>query len=121
MLSYPKYKKLYDRNASATQLKIINYCYILIPIAYNQATKYTFQDCIWKGPYEKIKVLSNNNYTIGKIGTRYTQTLHRIRIHFHVPEQRMPDVKLIPSRRGRQGVEQRMVCSNLGNGFWLAN
>ena len=39
-----------------------------------------------------IKVLSNNNYTIRKIGTRYTQTLHRIRIRPYVPEQRMPDV-----------------------------
>ena len=44
------------------------------------------------GPYKVIKVLSNNNYTIGKIGTRYTQTLHRIRIDPYVPEQRIPDV-----------------------------
>ena len=39
-----------------------------------------------------IKNLSNNNYTIRKIGTRYTQTLHRIRIRLYVPEERMPDV-----------------------------
>ena len=39
-----------------------------------------------------IKVLSNNNYTIQKLGTRYTQTLQRIRIRPFVPEQRMPDV-----------------------------
>ena len=39
-----------------------------------------------------IKVLSNNNYTIRKLGTRYTQTLHRIRIRPYVPEQRLPDV-----------------------------
>ena len=39
-----------------------------------------------------IKVLSNNNYTIRKIGTRYTQTLHRIRIRPYKPEQRIPDV-----------------------------
>ena len=39
-----------------------------------------------------IKVLSNNNYTIRKLGTRYTQTLHRIGIRPYVPEQRMPDV-----------------------------
>ena len=39
-----------------------------------------------------IKVLSNNNYTIWKIGTRFTQTLHRIRIRPYVPEQCMPDV-----------------------------
>ena len=39
-----------------------------------------------------IKVLSNNNYTIRKLGTRYTQTLHRIRIRPYVTEQRLPDV-----------------------------
>ena len=39
-----------------------------------------------------IKVLSNNNYTIRKIGTRYTQTLLRIRIRPYVTEQRLPDV-----------------------------
>ena len=37
-------------------------------------------------------MLSNNNYTIRKIGTRHTQTLHRIRIRPYVPEQRVPDV-----------------------------
>ena len=39
-----------------------------------------------------IKVLSNNNYTIRKIGTRYTQTLHRIHIRPYVPEQHVPGV-----------------------------
>ena len=69
-----------------------DYCYILNPKADNQSTKFAFQDCIWTGPYIVIKVLSNNNYTIRKIGTRYTQTLHRIRIRPYVPDQRIPDV-----------------------------
>ena len=92
MLSYLKYKKYYDSKASATPLKINDYCYILNPKADNQSAKFAFQECIWTGPYIVIKVLSNNNYTIRKIGTRHTQTLHRIRIHPYVPEQRIPDV-----------------------------
>ena len=44
------------------------------------------------GPYIFIKILSNNKYTRRKIGTRCTQTLHRIRLRPYVPEQRMPDV-----------------------------
>ena len=92
MLSYLKYKKYYDRKASAAPLKINDYCYILNPKADNQSTKFAFQDCIWTGPYIVIKVLSNNKYTIRKLGTRYTQTLHRIRIRPYVPEQRLPDV-----------------------------
>ena len=84
MLSY--------RKAAAAPLKINDYCYILNPKADNQSTKFAFQDCIWTGPYVVIKVFSNNNYRIRKIGTRYTQTLHSIRIRPYVPEQRLPDV-----------------------------
>ena len=92
MLSYLKYKKYYDRKASAAPLKINDYCYILNPKADNQSSKFAIQDCIWTGPYIVIKVLLNNNYTIRKLGTRYTQTLHRIRIRPYVPDQRLPDV-----------------------------
>ena len=92
MLSYSKYKKHYYRKASADPLKIKGYCYILNPKADNQSTKFAFQDCILTEPYIVVKVLSNNSYTIRKIGTLYTQTLHRIRIRPHVPVQRMPDV-----------------------------
>ena len=45
-------------------------------------------------PYVVIKVLSNKNYTIRKIDTRYTQTLHRIRIRLYVREHRIPDVSV---------------------------
>ena len=80
MLSYLKYKKYYDRKASAAPLKVNDYCYVLNPKANNQLTKFAFQDCILTGPFIVMKILSNNNYTIRKLGTRYTQTLHRIRI-----------------------------------------
>ena len=92
MPHYLKYKKYYDCKASAAPLKVNDYCYILNTKANNQSTKFAFQDCIRTGPYIVIKVLSNNNYTIRKLGTRYTQTLHRIRIRPYMPEQRMPDV-----------------------------
>ena len=92
MLSNLQNKKKYDRKASATPLQINDYCYILNPKADNQSTKFAFQDCIWTGPYNLNKVLSNINYTIQKSGTRYTQTLPKIRIHSSVPEQRIPDV-----------------------------
>ena len=92
MLSYFRYIKVYDRKASAAPLKINDYCYILNPKTDNQSTKFAFRDCIWTEPYIVIKVLSNNNYTIRKNGSRYTQTLHRIRIRPYTPEQRIPDV-----------------------------
>ena len=37
-------------------------------------------------------MLSNNNYVVRRTGTRYTQTLHRIRLRLYAPNQRVPDV-----------------------------
>ena len=54
--------------------------------------KFAFKDCIWTGPYVVVKVLSNNNYVVRRTGTRYTQTLHRIRLRLFAPNQRVPDV-----------------------------
>ena len=92
MQSYLKYKRYYDENATATPLKINDYCYVLNPKADNQSMKFAFKDCIWTGPYIVVKVLSNNNYVVRRTGTRYTQTLHRIRLRLYAPNQRVPDV-----------------------------
>ena len=80
MMFYLNYKDYYNRKASVAPLNVNDYCYILNPKTDNQSTKFAFQDCIWTGPYIVIKVLSNNNYTMRKLGTRFTQTPHRIRI-----------------------------------------
>ena len=80
MQSYLKYKQYYDKIATATPLKVNDYCYVLNPKADNQSMKFAFKDCIWTGHYIVVKVLSNNNYVVGRTGTRYTQTLHKIRL-----------------------------------------
>ena len=92
MQSYLKYKQYYDKKATATPLKVNEYCYVLNPKADNQSMKFAFKDCIWTGPYIVVKVLSNNNYVVRRTGTRYTQTLHRIRLRLYAPIQRVPDV-----------------------------
>ena len=74
MLSYIKYKRYYDRKADATPLKVNEYCYVLNPKADNQSINFSFNEIIWTGPYVIVKVLSNNNYTIRKLGPRYTET-----------------------------------------------
>ena len=50
MQSYLKYKRYYGKKASATPLKIIDYCYVLNPKADNQSMKFAFKDCLWTGP-----------------------------------------------------------------------
>ena len=92
MQSYLKYKQYYDKKATATPLKVNDYCYVLNPKADNQSMKFAFKDCIWTGPYIVVKVLSNNNYVVRRTGTRYTQTLRRIRLKLYAPNQRVPDV-----------------------------
>ena len=54
--------------------------------------KFAFKACICTGPYVVVKVLSNNNYVVRRTGTRYTQTLHKIRVRLYAPNQRVPDV-----------------------------
>ena len=92
MQSYLKYKQYYDKKATATPLKVNDYCYVLNPKADNQSMKFAFKDCIWTGPYIVVKVLSNNNYVVSRTGTRYTQTLHRIRLRLYALNRRVPDV-----------------------------
>ena len=92
MQSYLKYKQYYDKKATATPLKVNDYCYVLNPKADNQSMKFAFKDCIWTGRYVVVKVLSNNNYVVRRTGTRYTQTLPRIRQRLYAPNQRVPDV-----------------------------
>ena len=54
--------------------------------------KIAFKDSIWTGPYIVVKVLSSNNYFVQSTGTRYTQTLYRIRLKLYAPNLRVPDV-----------------------------
>ena len=92
MQSYLKYKQYYNKKATATSLKVNDYCYVFNTKADNQSMKFAYKDCIWTGPYIIIKVLSNNNYVVRRTGTRYTQTLHRICLKLYAPNQRVPDV-----------------------------
>ena len=92
MLSYIKYKRYYDRKADATPLKVNEDRYVLNPKADNQSIKFSFNECIWTGPYVIVKILSKNNCTIRELGTRYTQTLHRIRQRINKPVRCLPDV-----------------------------
>ena len=73
MMSYIKYKRHYDSKADATRLNNNDYSYVLNPKANNQSIKFTFDECIWTGPYRVVEDLSNNNYTIRRLRTPYTQ------------------------------------------------
>ena len=92
MQSYLKYKRYYDKKATATLLKVNDYCYVLNLNADNQSMKFEFKDYIWTGPYIVVKFLSNNNYVERRTGARYIQTLRKIRLRLCAPNQRVPEV-----------------------------
>ena len=92
MQSYLKYKAYYDRKAKASPLETTDYCYILNPKADTQATKITFREFRWQGPYKVEKVLPNNNYIVRRLGTNKTQLLHRIRLRSFTPQAPLADI-----------------------------
>ena len=94
MQSCLKYKQYYDKIATATPLKVNDYCYVLNPKTDNQSMKFALKDCIWTGLYVVFKALSNNNYVVRRTRTRYTQALHRFRLRLYAPNQRVPDVTI---------------------------
>ena len=92
MQAYIKYKAYYDRKANAPTLKKADYVFVLQPKADHQGSKIPFTDFRWIGPYIIEKVLPNNNYLVGKIGTNKTQILHRMGLRQFTPRQPLPDV-----------------------------
>ena len=50
---------------------------------------------IWLPLYRTEKILTNSNYIIRKVGTNYTQCVHRIRLRTVTPEGRIDDLTVI--------------------------
>ena len=96
MQAYIKYKAYYDKKANASKLKQSEYVYILQPKADQQGSRIPFTDFRWIGPYIIEKVLPNNIYLVGKIGTNKTQIPQRMRLRQFTPRQPIPDTPVTP-------------------------
>ena len=93
------FKKYYDRKAQAAPLKVNEYTFLLNPKLTTQSDKVSFHEFKWEGPYKVVKVLSNSNYIIRKLGTYRTQCVHRMRLRPFVPNSPLEDVVDDPSRQ----------------------
>ena len=60
----------------------------------SQGCKEEFKTFHWKGPFQVLKVLSDSNYIIRKVGTFKTQCVHRIRLKIFKPEFPVKDVDI---------------------------
>ena len=92
--AYHKYKSYYDRKAKAQPLKVNDLDFLLDPKYDSQACKEEFKTFHWKDPFKVMKVLSDRNYIIRKVGTFKTQCVHRIRLKFFKPEFPVKDVDI---------------------------
>ena len=70
-----------------------DYCFILQPIANDQASKILFREYRWTGPYIVETVLPNENYILRKLNSNKTQVLHRIRLRKLEPNTVLHDIR----------------------------
>ena len=96
MQAYIKYKAYYDKKANASKLEEADFVYILQLKADHQGSKIPFLEFRWIGPYFIEKVLPNNKYLVGKIGTNKTQVLHRMRMRPFTTRQPPADITVKP-------------------------
>ena len=92
--AYHKYKTYYDRKARAQPLKVNEFVFLLDPKYDSQRSKEEFKTFHWKRPYKVMKVLSDSNYIIRKVGTHKTQCVHRIRLRLFKPEFPIDDINV---------------------------
>ena len=91
--AYHKYKRYYDRKAQALPLKVNDFTFLLNPNLTTQSDKISFNDFKWEGPFKVIKVLTNFNYIIRKVGIFRTQCVHRMRLRPFTPNAPIPDIE----------------------------
>ena len=95
--AYHKYKRYYDRKAQASPLKGNDFVFLLNPKITDQSDKIAFNHFKWEGPFKVVKVLTNFNYIVRKIGTSRTQCVHRMRLRPFIPNAPIHDIEEDPN------------------------
>ena len=92
--AYHKYRTYYDKKASAKPLVQNQYCLLLNPSLLTRSDFAAKSCTIWLSLYKIEKVLTKSNYLIRKIGTPYTQCVHRIRLRPITPNYDVEDISV---------------------------
>ena len=92
---YNRYRAYYDYKAEAQPLKQFSFCLLLNPKLMTQSDFSSKFLPIWLPLYRVEQVLTNSNYIIRKVGTNYTQCVHRIRLRPVVPQYQVEDLQQI--------------------------
>ena len=89
--AYHKYRTYYDKKAAAKPLVQKQFRLLLNPSLLTQSDLAAKSCTIWLSLYKIEKVLTKSNYLIRKIGTPYTQCVHRIRLRPMTPNYDVED------------------------------
>ena len=92
--AYHKYRTYYDKKAAAKPLMQHQYCLLLNPSLLTQSDFAAKSTTIWLSLYRVEKILTKSNYLIRKVGTPYTQCVHRIRLRPITPNYQVEDIQL---------------------------
>ena len=90
--AYNKYRTFYDRKAYAAPLSKHRYCLLLNPKLANVNDHMGKSLTKWIPLYRVEQVLTNSNYIVRKVGTNYTQCVHRIRLRPITPQYQIEDL-----------------------------
>ena len=82
------------KKAAAKPLVQKQYCLLLNPSLLTQSDFAAKSCTIWLPLYKIEKVLTKSNYLIRKIGTPYTQSVHRIRLRPITPNYDVEDINV---------------------------
>ena len=94
--AYNKYRTFYDRKANAAPLSKHRYCLLLNPKLANVNDHMGKSLTKWIPFYRVEQRLTNPNYIVRKVGTNYTQCVHRIRLRPITPQYQTEDLAHIP-------------------------
>ena len=90
--AYNKYRHFNDRKASAAPLKKHSFCLLLNPKLSNKNDHMGKSFTKWLPLYGVESVLTNSNYIVRKVGTNYTQCVHRNRLRHITPQYTVDDL-----------------------------
>ena len=96
---YNKYRAHYDCKAEAKPFAVFSYCLLLNPKLTTHSDFASKWLTIWLTLYRIEEILTKSNYIIRKVGTDYTQCVHRIRLRPVTPRGPIDDLTVINFER----------------------
>ena len=93
--AYLRFRRYYDKKAKAEPLRLHEYCLLLNPKLTTQNMFAGKNSTKWLALFRVEKVLTNTNYIVRRVGTWYTQLVHRIRLRPFTPTYTVNDLPAI--------------------------